>query len=271
LTDNRQYFAARAEFDEEDARLRLIEEGGDPDTLRRLERIGVAAGWWCLEVGAGAGSVAAWLGEQVGPSGRVVATDIDTRHLGWIGAPNITVRRHDVLTDELESGRYDLVHARALLEHLRDPGAALSRMTGALRPGGWLVAEGADFNRYNAADRGHRHAEVFDSVMFRTFSFINDADIFDPFLGTSLGMLFEAAGLEQIEIEEASTTGRGGEPMSVMFEMSWQRFDPVLIDTGVITQDEATARHEAFLDPAFSFSYGFVAGWGRRTQAAPSS
>ena len=144
----------------------------------------------------------------------------------------------------------------------------MSRLTHALRPGGWLVTEGADFNRYNAVDRGHRHAAAFDAVMHRLFSFIKEADIFDPFVGPSLRTLFEAAGLEQIEIEQASTIGHGGEPMSVMFELSWQRFDPVLMDKGLITQDEAMARHEALLDPHFSFSYGSVAAWGRRKRAA---
>jgi SAM-dependent methyltransferase len=199
----------------------------------------------------------------------VVAIDIDTRHLQWMSAPNITIRQQDILLDELEPGRYDLVHARGLFEHLHDPGAALSRMTGALRPGGWLVTEGADFKRYSAVDRGHRHSEVFDSVMYRTVSFIKKANIFDPFIGRSLGTLLEAAGFEQVEIEEANSIGRGGEPMTVMFEMSWQRFDPVLFGKGVITQDEATARHEAFLDPAFSFSYGSVAAGGRGKRAAP--
>lgn len=35
----------------------------------------------CLDVGAGAGGVAAWLSAQVGDSGHVVALDLDTRFL----------------------------------------------------------------------------------------------------------------------------------------------------------------------------------------------
>jgi hypothetical protein len=48
----------------------------DPGTIRHLEALGVGAGWRCLEVGAGGGSVARWLAERVGPIGRVLATDI---------------------------------------------------------------------------------------------------------------------------------------------------------------------------------------------------
>jgi ubiquinone/menaquinone biosynthesis C-methylase UbiE len=37
----------------------------------------VQPGWRCLEVGAGRGSMAVWLAQRVGPSGHVVATDVD--------------------------------------------------------------------------------------------------------------------------------------------------------------------------------------------------
>jgi signal transduction histidine kinase len=47
------------------------------DPLSRRRRELVQPGWGCLEVGAGRGSMAVWLAEQVGESGEVVATDID--------------------------------------------------------------------------------------------------------------------------------------------------------------------------------------------------
>ena len=55
----------------EDRRLGLLEEIFDPVSRRR--RSGVQAGWRCLEVGAGRGSMAVWLAERVGPRGGVVA------------------------------------------------------------------------------------------------------------------------------------------------------------------------------------------------------
>ena len=59
-------------------RLALLEDELDPATQRRLLACGVTAGWHCLEVGAGGGSIAHWLCRQVGRDGRVLATDIDT-------------------------------------------------------------------------------------------------------------------------------------------------------------------------------------------------
>jgi predicted O-methyltransferase YrrM len=57
-------------------RLASLEALFDPGTVRVLGGLGVGPGWRCLEVGAGGGSVAAWLGERVRPSGRVLATDL---------------------------------------------------------------------------------------------------------------------------------------------------------------------------------------------------
>lgn len=134
-----RYFAADAEGGDELARLRLLEAEFDPRTFRYLDAIGVGAGWRCLEVGAGGGSVVRWLCEQVGPEGHVVAADIDPRFLDDVRKPNVEVRRCDITRDEIELGFYDLVHCRFLLMHLDDPADVLRRMAAALRPGGWLV------------------------------------------------------------------------------------------------------------------------------------
>jgi hypothetical protein len=114
----------------------------DPVTFRHLRSVGVGVGWRCWEVGAGGASVPRWLAEQVGPTGRVVATDIDT---SWMPAESgFEVLRHDVGTDEPPVGPFDLVHARVLLVHVLQCRAALAAMVRALRPGGWLVLEDAD-------------------------------------------------------------------------------------------------------------------------------
>ena len=125
-------------FHDRDDWLSLLEELFDPPTVRRLEEVGVAPGWHALEVGAGRGSIAAWLARRVGREGRVVATDVDT---GLLDVPGVEVLRHDVLADEFPAESFDLVHCRAVLVHLADPERALGRMVGWLKPGGALVAE----------------------------------------------------------------------------------------------------------------------------------
>src|SRR4051794_41851556 len=53
----------------------------DARTLELCERLGLSAGWECLDAGAGTGSLAAALAERVGPAGRVTALDADARLL----------------------------------------------------------------------------------------------------------------------------------------------------------------------------------------------
>ena len=104
---------------QEDERLTLMSRMLDPQMFFRLEQLGVAEGWSCLEVGAGNGSVSYWLAEKVGPEGRVVASDIDTRFLDRLSLPNLEVRKIDVTSDPLGEG-YDLVCGRAFCTTFRN-------------------------------------------------------------------------------------------------------------------------------------------------------
>ena len=116
----------------------------DPGTVRNLSALGVEQGWRCLEVGGGGGSIATWLCDRVGPKGRVVATDLDTRFLERIDRDNLEVRRHNLVIDLLPEGPFDLVHARLVLMHLPERESVLGRLVSALKPGGWLLAEEFD-------------------------------------------------------------------------------------------------------------------------------
>ncbi|MGH3637318.1 MAG: class I SAM-dependent methyltransferase, partial [Mycobacterium sp.] len=113
-------------------------------TFRHIRALGIGAGWHCWEAGAGGASVPSWLSEQVGPSGRVLASDVDTAVLDEAADPPYQVRRHDLTVDPPPSAGFDLVHARLVLEHIKAPAVALATLVGALRPGGWLLVESSD-------------------------------------------------------------------------------------------------------------------------------
>jgi cyclopropane fatty-acyl-phospholipid synthase-like methyltransferase len=85
-------------------RLRALESLFDGAATRHLVRLGVTAGWRCLEVGCGAGGIARWLARRVGSGGRVVATDLDIRFVEGHDLGNLEVRQHDIMTDALEAG-----------------------------------------------------------------------------------------------------------------------------------------------------------------------
>jgi SAM-dependent methyltransferase len=116
----------------------------DPTTFRHLEGLGVGPGWRCWEVGAGGTSVVSWLAKKVGPTGKVIATDIDVTRLAPAARPPVEVRVHDVGAEEPPAEGFDLVHARLVLVHVPDRERALQSMIKALRPGGRLLVEDAD-------------------------------------------------------------------------------------------------------------------------------
>jgi ubiquinone/menaquinone biosynthesis C-methylase UbiE len=127
------YFSSQTAHTLERERLTCIEEGLDPISTRHLEALGVGPGWTCLEVGGGGGSIARWLADKVGPSGRVVAIDKDLRFLREINRPNLELRQADILGDTLEAHLYDLAHCRLLLTHLPEHERAVQRMIAALK------------------------------------------------------------------------------------------------------------------------------------------
>lgn len=159
------YFASNEKDEVELKRLRLLEEMFDPPTIHRLEMIQASEGWNCLEVGAGAGSVAQWLATRVRPTGKVVATDIDLRFLRKISAPNLEIRQHDIIKDDLETGQYDLVHCRGLLMHLSEPEKGLNRMANAVCPGGWLFIEEFDYGSVLSTDVTNPYAVTYTSSL----------------------------------------------------------------------------------------------------------
>ncbi|MGO9506034.1 MAG: class I SAM-dependent methyltransferase [Mycobacterium sp.] len=114
-----------------------------------------------VQVGADARSVVRWLSQRVGSAGRALAADVDLRFLRDISAQNVEIRRCDINQDPIELSSYDLVHARSVLTHLRDPVAVLRSMAAALRPGGWLMSENTDSGTLEAADPAHPFAAAF--------------------------------------------------------------------------------------------------------------
>jgi SAM-dependent methyltransferase len=113
----------------------------DQVTSRHLDRFGIGAGWSCLEVGAGGGSIARFMSERVGARGHVVATDINTDWIEGSLPANVELRHHDIGIDPLPEAAFDVVHARAVLTFVPQRRTALQRMIAALKPDGWLLIE----------------------------------------------------------------------------------------------------------------------------------
>jgi SAM-dependent methyltransferase len=232
---------------EERRRLELLQECADPLTTRSLDAIGIEPGWRCLELGAGAGSVAQLLCRRVGPSGRVVAVDLDTRFLEELPEDNLDVDRRNVLVDGLPGDAYDLVHARLLLMHLPTREKFVGEMAAALRPGGWLLVEDLDTFPFQTTLTEGVYADVMDKVI-AAFHAGNAASEF----GRQLPALFDAAGLEDVEAVCEVMTFRGGSPYSQMFMASADQLRPALLAVGA-TEDQLDDLPRVLADPAMWF------------------
>ena len=122
---------ARAEAGE---RFTWLADLFDGVTRGHFDRLGVTAGSRCWEVGAGGTSIPEALAAAVGPTGYVLATDINPAWLDPHGG--YEVRRHDIVGDPPpQPGTFDLVHARLVLVHVPDRARALATMVARPGPG----------------------------------------------------------------------------------------------------------------------------------------
>jgi SAM-dependent methyltransferase len=254
------------ELDEARRRLDLLEALDDPGTFRHLETIGVAEGWRCLEVGAGGGSVAAWLAERVGPTGRVVATDLDPRFLAKLDRENLEVRRHDVATDPLETDAFDLVHARSVLMHVPHRDAALAKLARAVKPGGWMLLEEPDATCDGPdPEAAEASGSLYRKVTATIYDFLREREV-DPFFGRELYGRVEGLGFEAVRGEGRLQLFRGGSEPSSPHMPAFAELKDQVVAEGRVSGEE----YDEFLaladDPGFLWREAMTMSvFGRRS------
>jgi ubiquinone/menaquinone biosynthesis C-methylase UbiE len=110
-----------------------------------LDRLGLGAGWRCVDVGAGGGDVSVALAEMVGRDGRVYAVDSDPLARDEVAQAAAAHAQVIALTQAGEDlslpEEVDLAFCRFLLLHVLDPAVVVAKMAAAVRPGGWVVAQ----------------------------------------------------------------------------------------------------------------------------------
>lgn len=172
---------------------------------RCLEALGLGAERSVLDVGSGLGHFSREMAVALGPAARVLGIELDERQLaearrlvgqGGPGAPAARVefrqgRAEDPPLGEDEWGRFDLAHARFLLEHHAAPLDVVRAMVRAVRPGGRVVL----------ADDDHDLLRLWPEppsflALWRAYVRLYDRNGNDPFVGRRLVSLLVAAGAE---------------------------------------------------------------------------
>jgi SAM-dependent methyltransferase len=245
------------DWEQEPRRLKLLEDHADPTTIRRLQATGVAAGWRCLEVGAGRGSIAHWLCQQVGAAGHVTALDLDTSLLDWLDQPNLDVVGGDVLEIELPKRSVDLIHTRLVLMHIPERQRALERIISWLAPGGWLVVEELDWMAIKA-DTDPGRVEIFSAYQAAL-------PTIDFECGRALLAELKAAGLTETTADVRLDVVHGATPRAQWDQLSMLALTDQVLDAGTATPEQIDAHITKLDNPDYTtFGWAWVGASGRR-------
>ena len=137
-------------------RLQLQSLVWEPTGRQLLSNLGDGSGGRTLDVGCGALGWLRILAEWVGPSGRVVGTDIDRGPLDAArsfldaeGISNVEVVVDDLFDSKLEPRSFDLVHARYQIAPLGRGPEQVDSYRRLVKPGGWLALEEWDLGSWH--------------------------------------------------------------------------------------------------------------------------
>lgn len=241
----------------------------DPRTLELCDRLGLSPGWQCLDIGAGTGSIAVELAARVGPGGTVVALDIDTRFLEPLAAANLQVVQSDLAEQPLPAARFDLVHARLVLEHLPQREQVLREMAAALKPGGWLLVEDFDWATAGLVDPpSPTHTRVVEACQS-----LFAGHGYDPSYGRTLPRLLRRLGLTETGTYAESKQVRADPQCGVpQWELLADQLAPGLIASGLLREADLVRFHELWHDgDSICFAPLLVSCWGRQPLDAPAS
>lgn len=237
----------------EHGRLTAIQNAADAGTIRVLEALSIAEDWDCLDLGAGAGSIARWLAARC-PRGRVVANDVDVRYLE--PEANLEVQEADLTASDYAPGRFDLVHARYVLCHLPQRDEVIARVAAQwLKPGGYLVVTDpcqlpADTSPFPVVRR-----------LMAAYERVYAGHGADLRWARGVPSVLARAGLT--EIDYTGTLGCMGNGRRDRWRPLVGQVAPAMVADGLVTQADVDEFTELLDDPAFIDIPQFtITAWG---------
>jgi SAM-dependent methyltransferase len=205
-------------------RLQLLEAVFDGKSQQWLRSAGTLLGRCCLEVGAGAGSIAAWLASEVGANGAVVAVDTNIRFLRRLPR-EVQVMEGALGVVALPKESLDVAHSRYVLIHNANAGAVLDAMLQALKPGAPLILEEPDFSVATAFAGPSQLRQAFEHVkraIGETFS----ARGMDQGIGSALPRMVAERGARLLSLEYDCPVASGGTQLAGMMRLEPAEVSP---------------------------------------------
>ncbi|MFN2546557.1 MAG: methyltransferase domain-containing protein [Myxococcales bacterium] len=172
----------------EQERLSLLNRLMNEAALRELS---LGGGERIVDFGSGLGQLSLGMARVAGQ--RLVGIEHSEEQLARAERdPLLDLRQGDVTDPPLredEWGRFDVAHARFILEHVPDPPAVVRQMVRAVRPGGRIVLQDDDHDVL----RFHPEPPGF-MTMWRAYERTYDRIGCDPYIGRRLVSLLHEAG-----------------------------------------------------------------------------
>jgi SAM-dependent methyltransferase len=248
-------------------RLRIQGDGMAPDTLTMLDRIGVAPGWRCLDIGCGPRGITDLLSERVGPGGRVVGLDMDEQHLAHARAhapANVEFRRGDAFGSDLPAASFDLVHMRFVASTAGDPERLIREAMRLARVGGVVALQEPDGSTLNC-DPPHPAWDRLKAAVLGAFAGVGA----DLTLARRLYGLVRQAGLEDVQYRPFLIGVRSIDPMVDYLPSTVESLRGTVLRLGLMSEAElSTALDQCrahLRDPGTVFTMYTVAQvWGRK-------
>jgi ubiquinone/menaquinone biosynthesis C-methylase UbiE len=168
------------------------------DAARLVTALKLHAGQTVADIGAGGGQLAIALAREVGPSGHVYATELDTDRLrdirratGSAGLNNVSVIEAHATRTNLPERCCDALVLRRVYHHFDDPHLMNASLRQSLKPGGLLAVIDFEPDSAESADPSNR-------------------DTGDQHGVTSATVVRELsqAGFEVVAVEEGTRAGR---------------------------------------------------------------
>jgi SAM-dependent methyltransferase len=172
-----------------------------------IEALGLGREERVLDMGAGTGLFTRLIGEQLPAGSLVIGVERNPEQAeAALNLPEATggcaveFRIGDATDpplNESERGRFDLAHARFLLEHVPDPAAVVRAMVAAVKPGGRIVLadDDHDLMRFWPEPEGLMKAW---QAYYRSYRFAGT----DPLIGRKLAGLLHDAGARPSRITQ---------------------------------------------------------------------
>ena len=168
-----------------------------------LRQLALAPGDTVVDMGCGPGADLRRYAEAVGPTGRVVGIDYDdiavqNAQVRTADLPQVEVWSADIHAVDVPTGSVEAVHADRVLQHVRDPAAAVAEASRIMTSGGRAVFAEPDWRTLVIDHPEPRLPESFTR-------YVVDHQVRNPRVGIALPRLSRAAGLAVTSIVPVTT------------------------------------------------------------------